>query len=190
MKKERPKGEKIKAGAVLLAQPYMLDPHFKRAAVLLCEHTQDGSLGFIMNKPINMKVDRLVNDFPEFDARVYYGGPVATDTLHYVHDRGDILDDSIEVCPGVYWGGHFEKLKFLVDSKLILRDNIRFFVGYSGWSAGQLSEEMESGSWMPVDMDPNYIFQTPTKKLWKKILEDQGDAKSIIAQLPDDISPN
>jgi putative transcriptional regulator len=175
---------------MLLAEPFMMDPHFKRAAVLLCEHTEDGSLGFILNKPINMKVDRLVNDFPEFNARVYYGGPVATDTLHYVHDKGDILDDSIEISPGIFWGGHFDKLKFLVASKLILEDNIRFFVGYSGWSAGQLNEEMQYGSWVMADVHPNYVFQSATKTLWKQIMEDQGDALSVIAQMPDDISPN
>jgi putative transcriptional regulator len=175
---------------MLLAEPFMMDPHFKRAAVLLCEHTDDGSLGFILNKPINMKVDRLVNDFPEFNARVYYGGPVATDTLHYVHDKGDILDDSIEISPGIFWGGHFDKLKFLVESKLILEDNIRFFVGYSGWSAGQLNEEMQYGSWVMADVHPNYVFQSATKTLWKQIMEDQGDALSVIAQMPDDISPN
>lgn len=180
----------IKAGAVLLAQPFMEDPHFKRSALLLCEHTEDGSLGFIMNKPVSMNVDRLVTDFPEFNVPVYYGGPVATDTLHYVHDKGDILDESIEVSPGIWWGGHFEKLKFLIESKLIIEDNIRFFVGYSGWSAGQLMEEMDRGSWVTADMDPNYIFRASTDTLWKKILEDQGDVKGVIAQLPDDFSPN
>ena len=186
----RPEGYKIEAGDMLLAEPFMMDPHFKRAAVLLCEHTEDGSLGFILNKPINMKVDRLVNDFPEFNAKVYYGGPVATDTLHYVHDKGDILDDSVEVSPGIFWGGHFDKLKFLVESKLILEDNIRFFVGYSGWSAGQLKEEMQYGSWVMADVHPNYVFQSATKTLWKQIMEDQGDALSVIAQMPDDLSPN
>lgn len=181
---------KIGPGTILLSQPFMTDPHFKRAAVLLCEHTEDGSLGFILNKPINMKVEQLLSEFPEFPAKVYYGGPVATDTLHYVHDRGDILDDSVEVAPGVFWGGHFDKLKFLIESKLILADNVRFFIGYSGWSAGQLKEEMGTGSWVTANVDPNYVFQSSTKTLWKKIMEDQGDSLSIIAQLPDDISPN
>ncbi len=137
-----------------------------------------------------MMVDRLIGDFPEFDAPVFYGGPVATDTLHYVHNVGDLLEDSIKICPGVYWGGHFEKLKFLIESELIKKDNIKFFVGYSGWSEGQLSEEMENGSWVLADMHANYLFKAPSKRLWRKIMKNKGDTFSVIAQLPENISPN
>lgn len=168
----------------------MLDPHFKRASVLLCEHTDEGSLGFIMNKPIEMSVDRLVGDFPEFEAQVYYGGPVATDTLHYIHNVGNLLEDSIKVCRGVYWGGQFDKLKFLIESKLVKKKNIRFFVGYSGWSEGQLAEEMEYGSWVTADMHANYLFKDSSKNLWHKIMRNKGDTFSVIAELPDNISPN
>ena len=168
----------------------MLDPHFKRASVLLCEHTPEGSLGFIMNKPIEMAVDRLVGDFPEFESQVFYGGPVATDTLHYVHSVGDLLEESIKVCPGVWWGGRFDKLKFLIESKLIKPEDIRFFVGYSGWSEGQLEEELEYGSWVIADMHANYLFKASSKKLWSKIMKNKGDTFSVIAELPDNISPN
>lgn len=180
----------ITAGQVLLAQPFMLDPHFKRASVLLCEHNDQGSLGFIMNKPIDMEVDRLIGDFPEFSSPVFYGGPVATDTLHYVHNVGDLLEDSVKVCQGVYWGGDFEKLKFLIESKLIRSDDIRFFVGYSGWSEGQLAEEMEYGSWVIADMHANYLFKNSAKQLWNRIMKNKGDTFSVIAELPENISPN
>lgn len=175
---------------VLLAQPFMLDPHFKRSSVLLCEHNDEGSLGFIMNKPIDLTVDRLVGDFPEFDSQVFYGGPVATDTLHYVHNVGDLLEDSIKVSSGVYWGGNFDKLKFLIESELIKPNNIRFFVGYSGWSEGQLIEEMEYGSWVVAEMHANYLFKASSKRLWNKIMNNKGDTFSVIAQLPENISPN
>ena len=116
-----------------------------------------------------MKINELIGDFPEFQAKVYYGGPVQTDTIHYIHNVGSLLDDSNEVCDGVYWGGDFEKLKFLISSKLVKPHNIRFFVGYSGWSDGQLRSEMGIGSWVVADMEPNYIFKTKPKSLWKKV---------------------
>ena len=75
--------QEVASGKVLLAEPFMLDPNFKRSAVLLCEHSEEGSVGFIMNKPLNMRIDELIDGFPEFDSEVFFGGPVQTDTIHY-----------------------------------------------------------------------------------------------------------
>lgn len=177
--------DEIKNGKVLLAEPFMLDPNFKRSAVLLCEHNEEGSLGFIMNKPLNMQINELIEDFPEFEAEVFFGGPVQTDTIHYVHNVGDLLEESVLVIDGVYWGGDFEKLKFLIDSKLILPHNIRFFVGYSGWSEGQLMDEMTYGSWVLADMDANYLFKSKPKQLWRQVMYNKGDAYTVIAQMPE-----
>ena len=175
----------IQSGQVLLAEPFMMDSNFSRAAVLLCEHNQEGSLGFILNKPLQMRVDELVVDFPEFDSEVFLGGPVQTDTLHYLHCRGDIVDESIRVADGVYWGGDFKKLKALIRHQVIEPSEIRFFVGYSGWSEGQLSGEMTYGSWVIANMDANYLFNTKPADLWRRIMENMGDRYTVIAQLPD-----
>ncbi|MEL6926102.1 MAG: YqgE/AlgH family protein, partial [Bacteroidota bacterium] len=110
---------------------------------------------------------------------------VQTDTIHYIHNVGELLDDSKEVANGVYWGGDFEKLKFLVSSELVHPQNIRFFVGYSGWSEGQLIEEMGIGSWVLADMDSNYVFKSDHEELWQSVMNNKGDAYSIIAQMPD-----
>jgi putative transcriptional regulator len=181
----------LKKGRVLLAEPFMLDPNFKRTAVLLCEYSmEEGGVGFVMNKPLNMRVDSLIEDFPEFDAEVFFGGPVATDTIHYVHNVGDLLDDSQPVTNGVFWGGDFEKLKFLITSELITSSNIRFFVGYSGWSNGQLENELEMGSWVTADMDTNYLFRSEPDDLWQQVMQNKGDRFSVISQVPDEANWN
>lgn len=180
----------VKGGQVLLAEPFMLDPYFRRAVVLLCEHHDQGSIGFILNKSIDMNVNELMTDFPEFEAEVFYGGPVQTDTLHYVHNVGDLLEDSVKVADGVWWGGDFDKLKFLIASELITSDNIRFFVGYSGWTGGQLEDEMEIGSWVPADMDANYLFKTKYTQLWSKVMYNKGDLYEIISDMPEQITWN
>lgn len=182
--------EEIKSGNVLLAEPFMLDPNFKRSAVLLCEHNAEGSLGFIMNKPLNMRVDELIADFPEFDSGVMFGGPVQTDTIHYIHNTGDLLEESVKITDGVFWGGDFEKLKFLITSQLIKPQNIRFFVGYSGWSEGQLIDEMNIGSWVVADMDANYLFRSKAKNLWKQVMYNKGNTYTVIAQMPETLSWN
>lgn len=180
----------IENGKILLAEPFMLDPNFKRAAVLLCEHGEDGSVGFIMNKPLNMRIDELIEDFPEFESEVLFGGPVQTDTIHYIHNKGELLEGSIKVVDGVFWGGDFEKLKFLIASHLIQPENIRFFVGYAGWSEGQLKDEMVYGSWVPAEMDANYLFKITPSDLWQKVMYNKGDTYTVIAQMPDGVSWN
>lgn len=182
--------EDVKSGKVLLAEPFMLDPNFKRSAVLLCEHSSEGSIGFIMNKPLQMRIDELIEDFPEFNGEVFFGGPVQTDTVHFIHNIGDLLDDSVPVSKGVYWGGDFEKLKFLISSDIVSESNVRFFVGYSGWSEGQLADEMTYGSWIMANMDSNYLFKLQPKELWERVMYDKGNAYTVISQIPELLSWN
>jgi putative transcriptional regulator len=180
----------IRTGQLLLAEPFMQDPYFKRAVVLLCEHHEQGSLGFILNKGIDMSIAELIPDFPPFEGPVFYGGPVHTDTLHYIHNVGDLLEGSSRVSDGVWWGGDFENLKFLIQSELIGPDNIRFFIGYSGWSTGQLEEEMESGSWVMAPMHANYAFKSQPEDLWSQVMYNKGDLFEIISDMPEQISWN
>lgn len=180
----------INRGGVLIAEPFMLDPNFKRAVILVCEHQNDGSLGFILNKSLDMKINDLIADFPEFDANVYYGGPVQTDTVHYVHNVGDLISNSNVISDGVFWGGDFERLKVLIQAGQVTTENIRFFVGYSGWSSGQLSEEMKFGSWVPGSFTPDYLFKGEAQSLWTNALNEKGNAFSVIAQMPDSLTWN
>ena len=178
--------KEIRKGSILLAEPFMLDPNFKRSVILLTEHSEkEGSLGFVLNKPITLKINELIEDFPEIDCPVYYGGPVAQETLHYIHDVGDILDGSLKIAQNIYWGGEFEKLKFLIDTKLIQPKNIKFFLGYSGWSPGQLMDEMEYGSWVIAHLDTNYAFKTEYKEMWRQVMKHKGGSYVVIADMPD-----
>ena len=182
---------RIKPGKVLLADPFMLDPHFRRSVIALCDHSKgEGTIGFILNKPISSKLSELVEDFPAFNAPLFYGGPVATDTVHYIHNVGELLEESEKIMPGLYWGGNFEKLKFLIQSELITEKNIRFFIGYSGWSAGQLRNELKVGSWVAADMHPNYAFKSKPWTLWKQVMKNKGQIFTVISQIPDSYNLN
>ena len=181
------KSTELKTGKVLIAEPFLWDSNFKRSVILLCDHHEEGTLGFILNKPLDMRIDELIADFPEFDAQVFFGGPVQTDTVHYIHSVGDLLEDSAKVSNGVYWGGDFEKLKALIRSELILPRDIRFFVGYSGWEEGQLHGELEENTWVVSHMDANYAFKSDPDELWKQALGSLGEAFSVIAEMPDTV---
>lgn len=180
----------LKNGVILLAEPFMLDHNFKRSTVLLVEHNDEGSLGFIMNRRVGMRVDELVQDFPEFDAPVYFGGPVGTDTVHYLHRMGDLLQDSDEVISGVFWGGNYEQLKILIRQGLVTPRDIRFFVGYSGWSENQLQEELSGGSWVTAPMYPNYLFKSNPEQLWSQVMRNKGNAFSVIANIAEEPNYN
>jgi len=101
-----------------------------------------------------------------------------------------LLESSNEVTRGVYWGGDFEKLKFLVNSKLIKPENIKFFIGYSGWSGGQLESELEEGTWITEHMYANYAFKDNKEELWSTVLNNKGDTYTVIAQMPESPSFN
>lgn len=178
--------EKVAAGKLLIAEPFMTDPYFSRSVILLCDHSAEGSLGFIINKPLDVRLNDILAGFPVFDVPAHYGGPVQTDTIHFLHNVGDLLDDSVPVTSGIWWGGNFEKLKFLVDNHLILPDNIRFFVGYSGWSEGQLEDEMKIGSWVLGEPHPNYVFREEPGNLWQMALDHKGGLYAVIGHMPEE----
>ncbi len=176
--------EKIESGNILIAQPFMEDSNFKRSVIGLTEHGEEGTVGFILNKPLNVKFSEIMPDLEtEEQYRVYFGGPVAKDTIHYLHNVGDLLEESIPIKQGIYWGGNFEKLTFLIQSGLILAKNIRFYVGYAGWSEGQLDEELKGGTWIVSDWFANYTFQSQPKDLWQESLNHKGDTYSVISQI-------
>ena len=136
-----------------------------------------------------MNVNDLLTNFPDFESEVYYGGPVQTNTIHFIHNVGHILDDSYHVIDNIYMGGDFEQLKLLVRTGVVKPHNIRFFVGYSGWGSGQLKGELEGKSWFLADYDLNYVFNNNKKEnLWEKVLKNKGDRYSIIAQVPESTS--
>ena len=128
---------------VSFGNAYLGDPNFDRSVVLLTEHNEEGSLGFVLNQPTDISLNALLPDFPEFPASVFNGGPVEKDHLYYVHSREDLIPESQKIRDGLYWGGEFDALKEQVLSGTLCPQDIHFYLGYSGWSLGQLHEEIQ-----------------------------------------------
>jgi putative transcriptional regulator len=177
-------------GRLLISEPFLPDPNFERTVVLLCEHNEDGSFGFVLNKPSILKVNEVMEDIVAFDNIVYVGGPVQQDTLHFIH-RNTQIENAVEIGTNVYWGGNFESLVVLCDTKQIATADVRFFLGYSGWGPGQLQTELEQDSWIVCDFinDP-LLFDTEPKEMWKKALDSMGGRYSIYSNYPVDPSLN
>lgn len=164
----------ILAGKLLIADPFLRDPNFVRSVVFICEHKDEGSFGFVLNKKYGQRLGELVKDLALSDVPVYYGGPVQIDTLHFLHQRPDLIPDGVIVTDEIFWGGDFETVVELIkDNRLTDRD-IRFFIGYSGWGEGQLQEEMKSKSWIIGEGTRKLIFPAEVDNTWKDALKQLG----------------
>jgi len=125
-------------GKLLIAEPTLKgDVSFNRSVVLLAEHNKEGSVGFILNKPLDFYVNELITEI-NYPFQVYNGGPVEQDNLYFIHKVPDLITNSIEISDGIFWGGDFEKTVELINKKLISEDEIRFFLGYTGTKASSL----------------------------------------------------
>lgn len=161
-------------GKILISEPFMPDYYFKRSVVLLVEHNKEGTFGVIINKPMDLKFDEVVKDFPGFDSKIYLGGPVKTDSLFFIHTLGEEIENSIKIIEGLYWGGDIERVKEMISLDLINETNIRFFIGYAGWIPNQLNMELKRDSWVVSSISAEAMMNVDPKSLWKRTLLELG----------------
>ncbi|PLX02694.1 MAG: transcriptional regulator [Marinilabiliales bacterium] len=172
-------------GKVLISEPFSDDAYFKRSVVLLTEHNEKGSIGFILNKPLDVKISELISGFEENEASVSIGGPVQTNTVHYIHTLGESISGSMQITDDVFWGGDIDQVKLLMETGIINHNQIRFFVGYSGWSPNQLKEELENNFWIVTDIPTDIIFKKPDQGTWKESLNTMEDKYKIWTTFPE-----
>ncbi|MBY0426374.1 MAG: YqgE/AlgH family protein [Cytophagales bacterium] len=173
-------------GKILISEPFLPDPNFERTVVLVCDHNEDGTFGLVLNKPSNLKLCDVIEEVVMENQQLYLGGPVEQNTLHYIHRLGDLIDDSIPLGNNLYWSGNFEQVKQLINLETIQPEDIRFFIGYSGWSKGQLMEELSANSWFVSDANGNDIFDLEPEQLWRGILKKMGGKYKMYANFPVD----
>jgi len=183
--------EKLKKGQLLIAEPSIIgDLSFNRAVILIADHNKEGSVGFILNKPLKYTIRDLI---PEIESKfkVYNGGPVEQDNLYFIHNIPHLIPNSIEISNGIFWGGDFELTKDLINNGAITKKNIRFFLGYTGWDASQLTEEMEANSWIiSKNSYQNKILGKSSLHLWKEQILDLGSDYLIWSNAPENPTLN
>jgi len=178
--------DKIPAkGKILISEPFLPDTFFSRSIVYLTDHTPKGSVGFILNKKIDMTLDNAITGFEGWNEKLNIGGPVAPDTLHYIHTMGDMIPGSVLIEDNIFWGGDIENIRDLVVDGRIASAQIRFFLGYSGWSAGQLERELKEDSWVIAKVRPEVILNNRGEDAWKRVLRSFNNKYRIWADFPD-----
>ncbi|MBA2329886.1 MAG: YqgE/AlgH family protein [Bacteroidota bacterium] len=174
------------AGVLLIADPFLKDPNFLRTVVFLTEHKEEGTIGFVINRQYENTLDELLPEIEGHKLPVYYGGPVQMNTIHFLHRYPDEIQGGIEVMKGVYWGGDFDSVVDLINSSKADPNKLRFFIGYSGWSAGQLNIEMNEKTWITANATRNIIFHENAEEIWKDSLKLLGGDYEMMINFPID----
>jgi putative transcriptional regulator len=177
-------------GRVLISEPFLLDNYFKRSIVLITEHNTEGTVGFVLNKSVDIPVNEIVENFPTTNAELSLGGPVNTNTLHYIHTLGDLIPQSKKVIGNIYWGGDFDVVERLVRSNNINPQQIKFFLGYSGWSPNQLETELDENAWVVSELSPEEIMAPMNRHYWKRQLRKMGKKYEMWSNFPEDPEMN
>lgn len=167
---------------ILIADPFLLGPVFERAVIYLTDHTEEGAMGFILNQPTDVTVNQAVETLENCKFPVYYGGPVDDNILFYIHTRGDKISQSVEIEEGIFWGGNFNELHDLILNNEVTENEVKFFVGYAGWSEKQLEEELENKTWLVGNFKPKFLFQPQNKDLWNRCLKQTDSDLSLFGK--------
>jgi putative transcriptional regulator len=188
-KKKKAVMPKPKVGALLISEPFNPEPTFKRSVVVLSQHGRKGSIGFIINKPTPLKIHEALEDFPEFDAPIYWGGPLRLDSIYYIHSIAD-LQGCHRIAEGIYWGGDFKQLRLMIEAGQVSPEQIKFIAGYSSWSPKQLEEELKHENWWMTEADLySTLIEEPTI-VWGKVLTRMGHVYGIMNDFPEDPGVN
>lgn len=180
---------KPQKGRILISDPFEGDDFFERSVVYLCEHSPEGSFGFVLNNLVEVNLQELSPSFPSIEISLSTGGPVETESLFFLHALGNKLNLSTQIAENIFIGGDFHQLYQFIEPEHIEKNQIRFFLGYSGWSAGQLEEEIEQNAWVVADVkDAEEIMKIHQPDAWKYFMEKLGNKYKIMTDFP--INPN
>ena len=171
-------------GKILISEPFLRDATFGRSVILLVDHTEEGTMGLVINKQLPLLLNDVVMEFKYLDEiPLYKGGPVATDTLFYLHTL-EKIPGSIPVSKGLFLNGDFEEIKKYILQGNKVNECIRFFLGYSGWECEQLIQEIKENTWIIAKEDPSYLLDGEVKDMWKNALGKLGSKYETWSRFP------
>lgn len=177
----------LSKGDLLLSEPFLGDDNFERSVILMCEHNEEGSLGFVLNKPSLLTLEDVIEEVSGYEQQLHTGGPVQQNTLHFIHRLPQLATDADYLGKGIFWGGDFEQLLSMINTRQLTSEDVRFFAGYSGWSPGQLATELAQDAWIIYSRaSAEQVFDTPSEQLWQAVLRTMGEKYRMISNYPID----
>lgn len=181
----------MKKGTLLVAEPSICgDQNFHRSVVLIANTKEESTLGFILNKPLHYKLKDVLDGI-KYNFTLYFGGPVEPDNLFYIHNCPNQIENSIPIAHGLYWGGNFSAVLDLINSQSLTAENIRFFLGYSGWDQGQLKKEIAGNSWVQLTNPyKDDLIGKVKKDFWREQMIALGGKYLLWSNAPENPSYN
>lgn len=177
-------------GSILISEPFLQDAYFQRSVVLLIEHNANGSMGFVLNKKTNLVINDFFSDLERLSGiPIYLGGPVSSNRLFFVHTLGDLIPDSLRISDSLFFDGNFDVLKKYILAGNSIKGKVKFFLGYSGWTEGQLGYEIDEDSWV-VSRPVKDILMADGDSYWRRSLEVLGKRYKAWLNCPRDPSMN
>lgn len=156
-------------GKILISEPLLNDDFFGRSVVLLAGERNNSYYGYVLNISSARKLRDVLDGIENDEITVFLGGPVENDILFCLHTFNNI-SGAVHVAGNLYTGGDFDDIRELVNSGYANNSNIRFFLGNSGWAAGQLDDEIDFNSWLVASVPDNFIFSKDVKQ-WEQALD-------------------
>lgn len=175
-------------GRILISEPFIEDSIFKHSVIFLCDYSKKGAMGFVLNKFVdNEQINKMVSqELLGTEVSICYGGPVAQEKLFFLYAANkNIVNDSIEVVQGLYMGGDYEHLRELIITEILNIENVRFFSGYSGWSAGQLENELKANYWLVKNITPKEVIKVD-ENIWRNQLNQLEKKYKMWTLIPED----
>lgn len=182
-------GVEPSAGKLLIAEPLLSDPHFQRGVVYLCSHNDEGSFGFVLNKPLDKTLDYFIEDLDTEGIPVYLGGPVDNTAIHFLHKKDHLLGGAATE-NDIFFGGDFDKAIDLLQRKELDPSDILFFIGYAGWGEDQLTDEVDKKSWLVSKTNQLQVFSHQGESFWKNAILALDKEYHVLTKLPIDPSLN
>lgn len=178
--KDRQQDQRFLAGRLLLAMPAMGDPRFHKAVIYMCAHDENGAMGLVINHALpGVDLSQLLeqlNITPDkertSDKPVMSGGPVETARGFVLHSNDFSQSDTIRIDDNFSVTGTIDALKAIASGEG--PDNMLFILGYAGWSAGQLDQEIQQNAWLIADPDPDLIFAASPEEKWTRAIKKLG----------------
>ena len=178
--------EKIEAGTLLIADPFLKDPNFLRTVIFVCEHKNEGSFGFVLNRKLEYVIGDLIHELEGCNIPVYYGGPVQQNTIHFLHRCPGLISGGEKITNEIYWGGEFDELVALLQNKKLSENDVRLFLGYSGWGEEQLENEFDEKTWLTTYGSEHLVFPADVSTIWKDALKQLGGKYEQVIHYPID----
>ncbi|SEG01441.1 MULTISPECIES: YqgE/AlgH family protein [Parabacteroides] len=175
-------------GSILISEPFLQDAYFQRSVVLLIEHTKQGSMGFVLNKKTDLVVNTFFSELEDLsEIPIYLGGPVSPNRLFFIHSLGNnIIPDAVKINDQLYFDGNFEALKRYIVNGHSIEGKVKFFLGYSGWTQGQLEKEITQNSWIVSRNANDNVMFAEGESFWKDSLKEMGSRYETWINYPKD----